>query len=54
MKIKTALISVSDKRNLKPLLNVLKKNNHVTDGYLSPPKGKETKTWKKTKRLIFK
>ncbi len=26
MKIKTALISISDKRNLKPLLNVLKKN----------------------------
>ena len=26
MKIKTALISVSDKKNLKPLLNVLKKN----------------------------
>ncbi len=26
MKIKTALISVSDKRNLKPLLNALKKN----------------------------
>ncbi len=26
-KIKTALISVSDKKNLKPLLNVLKKNN---------------------------
>ncbi len=26
MKIKTALISVSDKRNLKPLLNLLKKN----------------------------
>ena len=26
MKIKTALISVSDKRNLKPLLNVLKNN----------------------------
>ena len=26
MKIKTALISVSDKRNLKPLLNILKKN----------------------------
>ena len=26
MKIKTALISVSDKSNLKPLLNVLKKN----------------------------
>ena len=27
MKIKTALISVSDKKNLKPVLNVLKKNN---------------------------
>ena len=26
MKIKTALISVSDKKNLKPILNVLKKN----------------------------
>ncbi len=26
MKIKTALVSVSDKKNLKPLLNVLKKN----------------------------
>ena len=26
-KIKTALISVSDKRNLKPLLNILSKNN---------------------------
>ena len=26
-KIKTALISVSDKGNLKPLLNSLKKNN---------------------------
>ncbi len=25
-KIKTALISVSDKKNLKPLLNILKKN----------------------------
>ena len=25
-KIKTALISVSDKKNLKPLLNVLRKN----------------------------
>jgi phosphoribosylaminoimidazolecarboxamide formyltransferase/IMP cyclohydrolase len=26
-KIKTALISVSDKRNLKPILGSLKKNN---------------------------
>ena len=26
-KIKTALISLSDKSNLKPLFNILKKNN---------------------------
>ena len=26
-KIKTAIISVSDKKNLRPLLSVLKKNN---------------------------
>ena len=26
-RIKTALISVYDKKNLKPLLNILKKNN---------------------------
>ncbi len=42
------------KKNVDKIINVLKKNNHVTDGYLSPPKGEETKNWKKTKRLIFK
>ena len=42
------------KKYVDKIINVLKKNNHVTDGYLSPPKGEETKTWKKTKRLIFK
>ena len=32
----------------------LKKANYVKDGYLDPPKGEADKTWKKTKRLIFK
>ena len=35
-------------------INKLKKNNYVKDGYLDPPKGEIDKTWKKTKRLIFK
>jgi len=45
-KIKTALISVSDKKNLKPLLNILKKNKIKiisSDG-----------TYKEIKRLKFK
>ena len=32
----------------------LKQNNYVEEGYLEPPKGEADKTWKKTKRLIFK
>ena len=45
-KIKTALISVSDKKNLKPLLNALKKNNVkiISSGG----------TYKKIKKLKFK
>ena len=35
-------------------VNRLKKNNYVQEGYLEPPKGETDKTWKKTKRLIFK
>ena len=35
-------------------VNHLKKNNYVQEGYLEPPKGETDKTWKKTKRLIFK
>ena len=35
-------------------VNHLKKNNYVQEGYLEPPKGEKDKTWKKTKRLIFK
>ena len=45
-KIKTALISVSDKKNLKPLLNALKKNNIkiISSGG----------TYKEIKKLKFK
>ena len=45
-KIKTALISVSDKRNLKPILNSLKKNNIkiISSGG----------TYKEIKKLKFK
>jgi len=45
-KIKTALISVSDKKNLKPLLNILKKNKIkiITSGG----------TYKEIKKLKFK
>jgi len=35
-------------------VNYLKKKNYVQEGYLQPPKGEADKTWKKTKRLIFK
>ena len=35
-------------------VNHLKKNKYVQEGYLEPPKGETDKTWKKTKRLIFK
>mgnify|MGYP001498182376 FL=1 len=35
-------------------VNHLKNNNYVQEGYLEPPKGETDKTWKKTKRLIFK
>ncbi len=35
-------------------INILKKSNHVVEGYLDPPKGEDIKNWKKIKRLIFK
>ena len=37
-------------------VTLLKNNNYVLDGYLEPPKGEREakKSWKKTKRLIFK
>ena len=32
----------------------LKNNNYVIEGFLDPPKGEESKNWKKTKKLVFK
>jgi len=32
----------------------LQNKNYIEEGYLKPPKGLDSKNWKKTKRLIFK
>ncbi len=40
--------------SVSKIINKLKKNNFVVDGYLDPPKGEDTSKWKKNKRLIFK
>ena len=39
---------------VKKSVDLLVKKNHVEEGYLNPPKGEDSKDWKKTKRLIFK
>ncbi len=42
----------------KDLVNIavkkLKEKNFVEEGFLKPPKGEDTRNWKKIKRLIFK
>ena len=43
-----------DNKLVDKVVNQLKKKNYVQDGYLEPPKGEVNKSWKKTKRLIFK
>ena len=35
-------------------VDLLTKRKFVEEGYLNPPKGEETKNWKKVKRLVFK
>ena len=35
-------------------VKILQSKNHVKEGYLDPPKGEPSKSWKKVKRLIFK
>ena len=55
-KIKTALISVSDKKNLKPLLNILNKNKIKiisSGGTFKEIKKLGYKTWKKIHFLIY-
>ncbi len=44
---------VKDK-SVEKIINMLKKNNFVVNGYLEPPKGEDLTNWKKSKRLIFK
>ena len=46
--------SIVNSKNVEHAIKELRKNNYVEEGYLDPPKGEETKDWKKTKRLIFK
>ncbi len=43
-----------EKDSVNNAIKILKDNNFVVEGFLKPPKGEETKDWKKTKRLIFK
>ena len=42
------------KDSVNKTIKILKKNNFIEEGFLKPPKGEESKNWKKTKRLIFK
>ena len=42
------------KDSVNETIKILKKNNFIEEGFLKPPKGEESKNWKKTKRLIFK
>ena len=42
------------KKLVEKSIENLKRKKFVVEGYLKPPKGEESKDWKKTKRLIFK
>ena len=42
------------KDSVNNAVKILKNNNFVEEGFLKPPKGEESKNWKKTKKLIFK
>ena len=46
--------SIVDSNSVNKAINLLKETKHVEEGFLEPPKGEETKDWKKTKKLIFK
>ena len=45
---------IVNSKNVEKAVKKLKETKHVVEGYLNPPKGEESKDWKKTKRLIFK
>jgi len=46
--------SLVEKNLVEKAIQNLREKKFVEDGYLNPPKGEESKSWKKTKRLIFK
>ncbi len=41
-------------RSVDKIIKILKKNNFVFEGFLEAPRGDDSTSWKKTKRLIFK
>ena len=41
-------------KSVDKIIKILKKNNFVFEGYLEAPRGDDSSSWKKTKRLIFK
>ena len=41
--------SIVNSKNVEHAIKELRKNNYVEEGYLDPPKGEETKDWKKLK-----
>ena len=45
---------IVNKNLVNNAVDALQKNNFVEEGYLNPPKGTDTKDWKKTKKLLFK
>jgi Arginyl-tRNA synthetase len=45
---------LAKKDSVNKTIKILKKNNFIEEGFLKPPKGEESKNWKKTKKLIFK
>jgi len=46
--------SLVNKNLVAKSIKYLQENKFVEEGYLNPPKGEDNKSWKKTKRLIFK
>ena len=41
-------------KSVDKIIKILKKNNFVFEGFLEAPRGDDSSSWKKTKRLIFK
>jgi len=46
--------SLVKKKLVEKVIQNLRDKQYVEEGYLNPPKGEDSKNWKKTKRLIFK